>query len=232
MNQCEVAAGKDSELDRFTLKSILIVEEEFRIALDLQDTLVRAGYSDTNLCTSRAEALRSLSIRTPTVALLDVQLMDGSSADIAMERETRGVPFIVCSGLEKSDVPEIFLRARWLSKPCVETELLTAVLKALNGRNHDGGFAAKTKSRTTGPTVDRSRRFRTNERAGDFIEQWREGERLKTQALRLARLAQQGGNALLCRIHHQADGALLRRFLAPFGFMSAVSPRNWTRKNT
>lgn len=108
MNQCEVAAGKDSELDRFTLKSILIVEEEFRIALDLQDTLVRAGYSDTNLCTSRAEALRSLSIRTPTVALLDVQLMDGSSADIAMERETRGVPFIVCSAWGKSEVPEVF----------------------------------------------------------------------------------------------------------------------------
>lgn len=126
-------------MDRFTLKSILIVEEEFRIALDLQDTLVRAGYSDTNLCTSRAEALRSLSIRTPTVALLDVQLMDGSSADIAMERETRGVPFIVCSAWGTSEVPEVFRQKQWVSKPYGENELLTAVRNTLEGRKVEMG---------------------------------------------------------------------------------------------
>jgi hypothetical protein len=45
--------------------------------------------------------------------------------------------------LAKLDVPEIFLRAPWVSKPCDETELLTAVLRAMHGHSAEiEGFAA------------------------------------------------------------------------------------------
>ncbi|MDI7865112.1 response regulator [Rhizobiaceae bacterium n13] len=114
-----------------TPRSILIAEDEFLIALDLEDTLVRAGYTDTSIYSSCSQAIAALSIKIPSVALLDIHLHDGSCIELATELKARGIPFIVCSAWPKSDVPEIFLQAPWVSKPYNETELLTAVVQAM-----------------------------------------------------------------------------------------------------
>ena len=121
------------ELDSFPHTAILIVEDELLIGLDLEDTLSVAGFTEANICTSCAEAMASLSEKTPSIALLDIQLKDGQCVDVATELERRGVPFIVCSASLKSDVPKIFLRAQWVSKPCVEADLLTAVRNTIYG---------------------------------------------------------------------------------------------------
>ena len=72
-----------------------------------------------------SDTLAWLAQHTPDVAIIDIHLRDGSSADLAGVLRQRGVPFIVFSG-DKRDgrSPEAFEGGRWLSKPVGTRQLL------------------------------------------------------------------------------------------------------------
>jgi two-component system, response regulator PdtaR len=56
--------------------SILVVEDEPIVALDLQHTLERMGYSVVGIATSGSEALQQTRIAKPDLILMDIQLSD------------------------------------------------------------------------------------------------------------------------------------------------------------
>lgn len=68
--------------------------------------------------------------RTPSVALIDVRLKDGSSGSVAMMLRDRNVPLIVCSGTSKSNADAAFSSATWMPKPCTPAEMTAAVYSA------------------------------------------------------------------------------------------------------
>ena len=107
---------------------ILMVEDEPFIAIDMEETLLNAGYS-VEARSSRTNALRWLSENTPSVAILDVYLKDGDGTEIALILRDRGVPIIFCSGGSPYDLPEDFRAASWVHKPFMGRELLHAVSK-------------------------------------------------------------------------------------------------------
>lgn len=106
--------------------SVLILEDEPLIAVDLEYTLNTAGHA-VHICSSCSEALTWLERKKPSVALLDVHLKDGPATEVASRLKLMGIPFIVCTGRDRTGAPDIFLKGSWLSKPCPPELLLKKV---------------------------------------------------------------------------------------------------------
>ena len=92
----------------------LVLEDEPLIAMDLEATLENAGFTVVTQMTC-AEAQAWLAAHRPVVAVVDVQLRDGSSIDIAGKLDKIGVPFIVHSGEHPSQLEPPFDRGVWPS---------------------------------------------------------------------------------------------------------------------
>src|SRR4051794_31515379 len=91
-------------------------------------SLEDAGLQVEGPFTSRAAALEWLDANTPGIAIIDYRLKDGCCLEIARALCSRGVPFIVYSGLPRlADLDPAFRNAPWLEKPIGRHDLLNAV---------------------------------------------------------------------------------------------------------
>jgi AmiR/NasT family two-component response regulator len=101
-----------------TGRRVLIVEDEFLIALDIEDALGELGCEIIGPAATVADAMRLIEATPPDVAVLDVRLADGSTGPIAEELRRRQVPFVVLTGYERQQVTDELLRASpMLAKP-------------------------------------------------------------------------------------------------------------------
>jgi DNA-binding response OmpR family regulator len=113
---------------------IIIVEDEYLIALDVADQLAERGGLVTTL-TSGDEALDALAAPLHVdVVVLDVVLKDGIADDLAVVLKRRGIPFVVHTGLDASAIPPSLRPAPRYAKPCDYDELadgIRAVYRAI-----------------------------------------------------------------------------------------------------
>ena len=113
--------------------SVLLVEDEFLILLDLEDVLAEAGARVTT-ATSVAEAHEALGARFD-VAVLDVRLPDGEVFPVAHRLAAQGVPLVFHSGHAQAEgLGEAFPGAVALGKPARESLLISAVARQAEGR--------------------------------------------------------------------------------------------------
>ena len=82
----------------FNGKKILVAEDDELVALMLSDQLAEMGFGEIEITSSVAAALQKLGAFRPDVALLDVQLADGSTSALARVLNMRSIPFAVMSG--------------------------------------------------------------------------------------------------------------------------------------
>ncbi|HYE48394.1 MAG TPA: response regulator [Azospirillaceae bacterium] len=111
---------------------VLVVEDEFLIALSLSEMIQGMGYRPLGPARSVAEARELLAAETPDAAMLDCRLRDGLSAPVAELLRGRGVPFVWLTGYEQSDLPrpgEPVLR-----KPATTDDMERALRALLDGR--------------------------------------------------------------------------------------------------
>ena len=118
-----------------TGKRCFVLDDEFLIALDIQQILERAGAAHVASVASAAEAIALLG-REPKfdVAVLDVKLGDPerNSLDVAALLQTQGTPFVFLTGVRVDDVhAKIFPNAPVIEKPYDAAGLLRAVQHAL-----------------------------------------------------------------------------------------------------
>ena len=118
-----------------TGKRCFVLDDEFLIALDIQQILERAGAAHVASVASAAEAIALLG-REPKfdVAVLDVKLGDPqrNSLDVAALLQTQGTPFVFLTGVRVDDVhAKIFPNAPVIEKPYDAAGLLGAVQHAL-----------------------------------------------------------------------------------------------------
>ena len=78
--------------------TVLLVEDELFVALDLQDTIENAGFSVDGPYISVASAMSALGSVLPDCAILDVRLADGEVYPVAEALAAAGIPFIFHSG--------------------------------------------------------------------------------------------------------------------------------------
>ena len=117
-------------MDAKTVKSIIILEDEPLIALDHDENVQRAGFTNVFIFSASAAAYVWLQENIPSAALLDIRLRDGSCTEVATLLSSKDIPFVVCSGSSRQDVDPAFHLGIWLSKPCIPEDLISALEKA------------------------------------------------------------------------------------------------------
>ena len=107
-------------------RMVLVVEDEFLIAMDLKLLLERRGWHVLGPAATVDEALRLLDEERPAVALLDITLKDGTVTLVAEALRTRNVPFIVASAYSRPELVggEVLAGAPNVGKPTEERRLL------------------------------------------------------------------------------------------------------------
>ena len=107
---------------------ILIVEDEFLLAMALEDALSACGCEAVGPV-GRVDAALSLA-RTESLdgAILDVNVHGLNTYQVAAELQLRGVPFVFSTGYERLEAP--FSNTRMLKKP-FNNEQLRAIIHSV-----------------------------------------------------------------------------------------------------
>lgn len=121
-NQCTFA-GPDRSL------TVLIVEDQRLIAMDLEMLLEESGYRVVGPATTTSEALRLLSEAEPDVAVLDADIGGQLVTPVADELLRRHIPFILSSAYTsfKDAGSRVLAEATNVGKPFNERRLLAAL---------------------------------------------------------------------------------------------------------
>jgi DNA-binding response OmpR family regulator len=105
---------------------VLVVEDEFFIALDIGQQLAEAGFEVVGPAPSVAKALRLVAEPGCDAAILDINLGGETSEPVAQKLRESDTPFIVLSGYSTDSLPW-FGGATVLSKPLRMDDLVAAL---------------------------------------------------------------------------------------------------------
>jgi CheY-like chemotaxis protein len=108
---------------------ILVVEDEYLIADDMQRELERLGVVVIGPAPTVAMALRLLHA-APILdgAILDINLRGEKSFPVADALRERAIPFVFTTGYDPSMIPEPYRRMRRFEKPVSMHDVVRAVL--------------------------------------------------------------------------------------------------------
>lgn len=123
------------QADRIRLqdKNILIVEDQLLIAMDVEQALADYGLSQVRSVSSVYEALQAIRTDQPDCALLDFNLGDETSADIARALREREIPFLFATGYaDRSMIPTEFRDVPVVRKPYAPATLIREMEKLLS----------------------------------------------------------------------------------------------------
>ncbi len=121
-------------------KKILIVEDEFIVADDLQLTLEHAGYEVCGIAATVNEAKESIKKERPGLVLLDIQLKGKlNGIDLAKELKEENIPFVYLSANANQKILELAKLTEpygFLVKPFREKDLLVSLDVAFYRHEH------------------------------------------------------------------------------------------------
>ena len=117
-------------------RQVLIVEDEFFVALDLETTLQGAGFDVVGVASNATDAVRLAETHKPDVIVMDVRLAgERDGVDAAIEIfERLGIRCIFASAHHDPGTMARATRANaagWLAKPYSSESLLAAIGAAL-----------------------------------------------------------------------------------------------------
>ncbi len=96
--------------------TVLVVEDDTLLAMDLEDTLVGAGALVVGVCQTLDEAMARAKVDDFAVAVLDFTLGSDTASPVARQLARRGVPFVFYTGKSRRE-PSL---AEWRSCPILE----------------------------------------------------------------------------------------------------------------
>jgi two-component system, response regulator PdtaR len=132
------AFAKDDEASRRAAapERILIVEDDYLVASELEATLAEAGFRVVGVAITADQAIRLARTQRPDLAIVDVRLIgkaDGVDAAVTMFDEL-GVRSIFATAHDDPDTRERAKRASpvaWLAKPYTPARLIPLIRSAL-----------------------------------------------------------------------------------------------------
>jgi two-component system, response regulator PdtaR len=134
--------GSSPKAARADPRPILIVEDDWFIAMDIQDLVVAAGYRVTEIATTADEAVAAALADRHDLVLMDIRLLgpkDGIDAALAI-RDRAGSPCLLVSAHHDARLQARAAAARprgWLMKPFSNQQLLAAIEAALRSDEAD-----------------------------------------------------------------------------------------------
>ncbi len=108
--------------------SVLIVEDQMLIALDLEAMLADEGLSKVATTNSVKQAMAQIEASPPDLAILDINLGPVNSFAVAEELRKRGTPFLFATGYgEGAELPEAFSGVPIVRKPYSRSAIVAAL---------------------------------------------------------------------------------------------------------
>ncbi len=114
-------------------KRVLVVEDRYLLADDLQRTLAGAGAQIIGPVSTVEAAQEALRQQELDGALLDIDIRGELAFSVAEELAAKGVPYIFISGFMPGALPERFREAPFLSKPASTNRVLQALEELFRG---------------------------------------------------------------------------------------------------
>jgi DNA-binding NtrC family response regulator len=111
--------------------TVLIVEDEALILLELRKMLAELGWKVTFLASDLEEAQRHASKGTFDLGILDMNLKGRSSYTVAEILKTRRIPLVVASGYSQDIINAACPGAVFLQKPYLAGDLKDAIARAM-----------------------------------------------------------------------------------------------------
>ena len=112
-------------------QTVLIVEDEAIIAIDLAEQLKELGFTPM-IASSVVDALLLVQSRDVDFAILDYQIGGETSKEIAELLREKRVPFALCSGSELGLAAHVFEGVPLIPKPYTGDHLKAALQMAAN----------------------------------------------------------------------------------------------------
>jgi light-regulated signal transduction histidine kinase (bacteriophytochrome)/CheY-like chemotaxis protein len=107
---------------------IMLLEDQMLIAMDVESTLADRGFTSVSTVSSVAEALKLVNRAPPAIAILDINLGDGTSLPVAEELALRRIPFVFVTGYgDGGIIPDRFADVPVIRKPYEADALLAAL---------------------------------------------------------------------------------------------------------
>lgn len=122
----------DRDLAEVRGRRVLVVEDEFLVALLLEDQLERLGCRIGPTAATLAQAMDAVTAETFDIAVLDVNLSGEKSFPVAAALQSRGTPFLFATGFGEAGIDPAFAGAPVLQKPYTEAQLRDALVAALS----------------------------------------------------------------------------------------------------
>ena len=110
-------------------KLILLVEDEFLLAIQLEELLQSLGGTVHGPFGKLDDALEAARRDDFNLAILDINLSGTMVYPLADDLRARGVPFVFLSGYGALNLPERFRAVTRLNKPC-DPDMLIAALRS------------------------------------------------------------------------------------------------------
>jgi DNA-binding response OmpR family regulator len=126
-----MALTKDAASECRVAGRVLVAEDEFVIALEVEDVLRRAGYEVVGPAATPEDAARLATEEPLDAAVLDVELRGGRVFPAAEALARRGVPFVFLTGYEPVMLPANLRGRPLLAKPFATARLPAALAAAV-----------------------------------------------------------------------------------------------------
>jgi DNA-binding response OmpR family regulator len=107
-------------------KNVLIVEDNIFISDDMASIVRHALVADPKVATSCAEALEFMK-GDIAFALLDLNVTDGKTHDIARLLRSRKIPVLFLSGDEQQSIPDDLMSIGFVKKPAHKLRLIDKI---------------------------------------------------------------------------------------------------------
>jgi CheY-like chemotaxis protein len=121
------------------MATILVVEDDGVLAFDLTRYIEAQTFGKVRLSPSVHLALDMLDAKPEVdIALLDVEVLDGTTFDLARVLYQKGIPFIFTSGSDPSCVPADLKPHLFISKPYDNKSILVALEERCPAALSDG----------------------------------------------------------------------------------------------
>lgn len=113
---------------------VFIVEDETMVAMLIEDMLEELGYTTSFHASSLADGVAYARTGDFDVAILDINIIGGTSFPIAAALAQRGIPFTFCSGYGRLGVPAAWMDQHCVAKPFSAEQLDAALRRLLEPR--------------------------------------------------------------------------------------------------
>lgn len=114
---------------RLSGTNVLVVEDEFYLAMDIKEEIEAAGGKVLGPSPDVAGTLSMIEREVPDCAIVDINLGEGVSFEIAEELNRRSIPFLFPTGYDAASIPPRLAHAERLAKPADAKRVVDAVTR-------------------------------------------------------------------------------------------------------